>query len=80
MALGVAVPRFDLWMELHEWNMDPERLTREEAIAFCEGPLASFLHVRGLFLRPRAFRRLCRNIAKYNPTIPTPYERFAALP
>jgi len=80
VALGVAVPRFDLWMELHEWNIDPERLTREETIAFCEGPLESFLHERGLSLRPRTLRRLCRKIAKYNPTIPTPYERFAALP
>jgi len=80
VALGVAVPRFDLWMELHEWNIDPERLTREETIAFCEGLLESFLHERGLFLRPRALRRLCRKVAKYNPIIPTPYERFAALP
>jgi hypothetical protein len=80
VALGVAVPRFGLWMELHEWNIDPERLTREETIAFCEGPLESFLHERGLSLRPRALRRLCRKVAKYNPTIPTPYERFAALP
>jgi hypothetical protein len=67
-------------MELHEWNIDPERLTREEAMVFCDGPLASYLHRCGLSLRPRAFRRLCRKVEQYDPTIATPYERFAAFP
>jgi hypothetical protein len=80
VALGVAIPRFGLWMELHECNMDPERLTQEEAMAFCDGPLESYLHRRGLSLRRRALRRLCRKVRKYDPSIATPYERFAALP
>ena len=80
VALGVAVPRFHLWMELHESDIDPERLTREEAIAFCSGPLESYLRRCGLSLRRRALRRLCRKVRKYNPDIATPYERFAALP
>jgi hypothetical protein len=80
VELGVLLSRFDLWLELHERNMDPERLAREEAIAFCGAPLASYLHRRGLSLRPRALRRLCRKVGKYDPAIATPYERFAALP
>ena len=80
MALGVAVPRFALWMELHECDIDPEHLTREEAIAFCDGPLESYLHRNGLSLRRWALRRLCRKVRKYDPYIATPYERFAALP
>ena len=79
VALGAAIPRFDLWMEFHEWDMDPEHLTHEETIAFCTGPLERYLHKRGLSLRPRALRRLCRKVEKYDPSITTPYERFAAL-
>ena len=79
VALGVAIPRFALWMEIHERDIDPEHLTREAAMAFCDGPLESFLHQCGLSLSPRALRRLHRKIEKYDPTIPTPYERFAAL-
>ena len=80
VALGVAIPRFGLWMELHDCNMEPERLTQHEAMAFCNGPLESYLHRCGLSLRPRALRRLCRKVRKYDPSIATPYERFAALP
>jgi hypothetical protein len=79
VALGVAVPRFELWIELHKYDIDPERLTQEETMAFCDGPLESYLHRCGLSLRPRALRRLCRKVRKYDPAIPTPYERFAAL-
>ena len=80
VALRIAVPRYDLWLEFHEWNIDPERLTREQAMVFCDGPLASYLHRYGLLLRRRALRRLCRKVGKYDPTIATPDERFAAIP
>jgi hypothetical protein len=80
VALGIAVPRFALWMELHECDIDPERLTQEQAIAFCDGPLESYLRRSGLSLRRRALRRLCRKVRKFDPDIATPYERFAALP
>lgn len=80
VALGVAVPRFELWIELHKYDIDPERLTRADTMAFCDGPLESYLHRCGLSLRPRTLRHLCRKVRKYDPAIPTPYERFAALP
>jgi hypothetical protein len=75
----MGVPRFNLWMELHEWDIDPEHLTREQAIAFCDGPLQRYLHRYGHSLPPRALRRLSRKVAKYDPSTATPYERFAAL-
>jgi hypothetical protein len=80
LALRVAVSRYQLWLELHQWNIDPERLSREQAMAFCDGPLGSYLYRCGLSLRPRALRRLCRKVAKYDPTIITPDERFATIP
>jgi hypothetical protein len=79
VALRVAVSRFDLWMELHECNIDPEHLTQEGAMAFCDGPLESYLHSCGLSLPPRELRRLSRKIERFDPTVATPYERFAAL-
>jgi hypothetical protein len=79
VALGVAIPRFDLWMELQEHDIDPEHLSREQAMTFCDGPLELFLHRSGLSLSPRSRRRLSRKIDRYDPTLPTPYERFAAL-
>lgn len=79
LALRVAVPRYQLWLELHHWNIDPEQLSGEQAMAFCDGPLASYLHRFGLSMQRRALRRLCRRVAKYDPTILTPDERFAAI-
>jgi hypothetical protein len=79
MALRHVVPRFDLWLELHECDMDPEHLSQEEAMAFCDGPLETYLHRCGLGLHPRELRRLSRRIRRYDPAVPTPYERFAAL-
>jgi hypothetical protein len=79
LALRVEVSRYQLWLELHQWNIDPERLTREQAMAFCDGPLASYLHRYGLSLRRRALGRLCRRVANYDPTVPTPDERLAAI-
>lgn len=80
VALGVAVPRFELWMELQERDINPETLSREQAMTFCDGPLERFLRRSGLFLSPRSRRHLFRKIRRYDPTLPTPYERFAALP
>ena len=79
LALRVALPRYPLWLELHQWDIDPEQLSGEQAMVFCDGPLASYLHRLGLSLRPRALRRLCRKVANYDPTVITPDERFAAI-
>jgi hypothetical protein len=79
VAVERLLPRFELWMELHEAGLDPESLSRDDAVGFCRGRLPGFLAERGFGLRPRAAQRLEREIARFDPRHPTPYERFAAL-
>jgi hypothetical protein len=79
LAAGVRIPRYDLWLRLHELGADPESLSADGALEFCSGPLAGFLAEFGLTLGPRTRRRLCRNIARYDPDLPTPDERLAAF-
>lgn len=54
-----------------------ERLTPAEALAFCEGELAGLLGELGLTLQRRPARRLAREIGRFDPARPTPYERLA---
>ena len=79
VAVGQRIPRYPLWLRLHEFGWNPERLSRQCAIAFCGAPLTRFLADHGLAVRPRARRRLERNLRRYDPDIPTPYERMARI-
>jgi hypothetical protein len=79
VATGRLLPRFGLWLACHEVGLDPERLTREQVLGFCRSALPGFLGGLGLALPPRAARRLEREVARFDPHRPTPYERFAAL-
>jgi hypothetical protein len=79
VAVDRLLPRFELWMAFHEAGLDPEALSRDDAVGFCRARLPDFLTTRGLALRPRAAQRLEREVARFDPRHPTPYERFAAL-
>ena len=79
VAVGQRLPRYDLWLALHESGVDPETLTRRELLGLCEGVLPAFLAARGIALSPRRGRALRRELHRYDPARPTPYERFAAL-
>jgi hypothetical protein len=79
VALGQNIPRFALWMRLHDHGSDPEELTRDAAVAFCGAPLSRFLADHGLALPPRTRRKIQRAVHRYDPAIPTPYERMARL-
>lgn len=79
VAVGRRVPRYALWLRLHELGWDPEELSREAALAFCGAPLSGFLGERGLALAPRPRRRLERSVARFDPSVPTPCETFARL-
>ena len=79
VAVRARVSRFALWLELREQGADPEALRREEALAFCDERLERFLRERELALAPRAARRLRRAVERFDPSTPTPYERFEAL-
>lgn len=79
VELGEAVPRFPLWIFVHEQGLDPERLGRDELLGLCDGPLQRFLADRGRALPPRAERRLARRLARFDPRHPAPEEIFARL-
>jgi hypothetical protein len=76
VAVGVAIPRYPLWLRLHELGSDPEDLSREDAVDFCAGPLIQFLMDRGYWISPRARRRLVRTMERFDPSVPSPAERF----
>ncbi len=80
VAVDLPLPRYELWLALHEARRDPERLSREEVLSFCEVPLKRFLRERGLRLEGRDLGRLLRRLRRFDPAVPTPEERFAAFP
>ena len=77
VAIGTRVPRYALWLRMHEYGWVPEELTREQAVSFCGTPLSSFLATRGLRLRARRQKKLLYEMERYDPALPTPYERMA---
>lgn len=79
VGVGRVVPRYALWLRLGEGGLDPERLTREQALAFCRLQLAGWLTELGLSLASRPARRLEREIDRFDPSRPTPYERAARV-
>lgn len=79
VAAGRRLPRLALWLALHDGGVDPESLSRDQTLAYCRDGLGAFLARQGLALAPRAQRRLEREMGRYDPARPTPYERFAAL-
>jgi hypothetical protein len=78
VAVGTRIPRYPLWLRLHELGADPEALTRQAALAFCEGPLVRFLVDHGLWLTPRAQRRLLKSVARFDPLRLSPADRLAS--
>ena len=79
LTVGTPVPRYRLWLHLHESGLDPESLTAESAAAFCGDPLADFLAGIGIHIRRRELRRLRRTIARFDPQLPLPDETFAGV-
>jgi hypothetical protein len=79
VAVGARVPRYALWLQIHEQGMDPEALSRSAALAFCRGPLPDFLAERGYALAERERRRLLRSVARFDAERPTPEERFRSI-
>jgi len=79
VAAGLRLPRYDLWLALHEFGADPESLSRVDAIRFCDESLPRFLRQRGIALSRRATRGLQVQIERYDPAVPSPYEHFEAL-
>lgn len=79
MAVGSLIPRYPLWLRLHALGFDPERLDRASVMAFCGEPLEAFLFEYGVSLPKRELLRVRRRVSNFDPDVPTPYERMAAL-
>lgn len=79
VGVGRLVPRYALWLRMREAGLDPERLTREQALSFCRRHLAVLLGELGLVLARRPARRLERELGRFDPGRPTPYERAARV-
>jgi hypothetical protein len=71
---GRLAPRYALWLHLRERGLDPDRLTREEAVAFCDEGLEAFLREHALAMRPRERLRLQRSVARHDPAVLSPIE------
>ena len=79
VAVGSCIPRYPLWLRLHALGYDPERLDRASVRAFCGEPLEAFLFEYGVCLPERELLRVRRRVSLFDPDVPTPYERMAAL-
>lgn len=77
VSIGSWIPRYALWLHLHDLGWNPESLSQTDALAFCDGPLDAFLADRGYRLSRRAHRRLRASLARCNP-YPLPHERLAS--
>ena len=74
LQIGRLAPRYALWLHLRELGLDPDRLTRDEAIAFCEVELPCFLREHELALSRRQSLSLLRAVARHDPSVRTPAE------
>jgi hypothetical protein len=74
VAAGIRIPRYDLWLWIHDHGSDPEAMSARATVSFCDGPLSNFLAERDLALSPRARRRLLRAVGRYDPDVPSPEE------
>ena len=79
LALDRNLPRYPLWITFKELGADPDCLSRKAAIEFCDEHMGEFLAHLGHALTPRQARRLRRAVERYDPEIPTPYERMARI-
>jgi hypothetical protein len=74
VAAGELVPRYALWLRLHELGWDPVRLEHKHVVAFLDRHLASFLDEHDLRVAPRALRRLRKRLQRHDPARATPEE------
>jgi hypothetical protein len=79
IAIGKRVPRYALWLELHDLGWDPESLRVADALRFCDGQMDGFLADRGLKISRRARNRLRKDLANFDPARPLPHEIFERL-
>ncbi len=79
MAVGQLVPRYGLWLRLHELGWDPATLSSESLLSFCDHHLASFLGEHDLALCERKRRSLRKRLRRFDPRYPSPEETMVRL-
>jgi len=79
VSIGKRVPRYALWLELHDLGWNPESLRVDEALEFFDRRMDGFLADRGLKISRRARNRLRRELARFDPTRPLPQEIFERI-
>ncbi len=79
VALGRLAPRYALWLRMGERGLDPDRLSRGDAVAFCRRELSVFLGEHDLELSALQLRRLDQVVGHFDPRVPTPYEHMTRL-
>ena len=78
VCVGTRIPRYALWLRLHDLGCNPEALRLSDALAFCDGPVDGFLADRGFSLSRRARRQLRKSLTKFDPIRPLPHDRLDA--
>jgi hypothetical protein len=74
VAVGTRIPRYALWLHLHDLGWNPEALKPADVLTFCDGPMESFLADLGFRLSRRARNRLRKSLEKFDPLRPLPHE------
>ena len=79
LAVEKTIPRYRLWLRLHDLGWNPEDLGLEQALIFCDNHVLIFLAESGLKMNSRSVRRLRREVRRFDPNVLTPYERVGEL-
>ena len=79
VAVEQAIPRYRLWLRMHDLGWNPEELGLEQALSFCDDHLRIFLAESGLKMNSRSVRRLRKEVGRFDPNVLTPYDRLAEL-
>jgi len=79
LAVEQNIPRYRLWLRMHDLGWNPEDLGLEQALEFCDRHLRIFLAESGLKMTSRSVRRLRKEVGRFDPNVLTPFERMAEL-
>lgn len=74
LQIGRLAPRYALWLHLRERGLDPERLSRDEIVEFCQHGLTDFLCEHEMALSQRQILSLLRAVSRHDPSVRTPSE------
>ncbi|RIK89355.1 MAG: hypothetical protein DCC71_26010 [Proteobacteria bacterium] len=74
IRIGKLAPRHALWLRMRECGLDPDRLTRDDALAACEEIVPGVLREHGWSWSERDTRAVLRAVARHDPSVRSPAE------